>query len=137
MADNDHDVTAYVHEIATALGAPWHVTPVRISGTVATLVGPEGVWASVSSKRAGNSERVVFEGWLPDELTAHQPHGSSRPITRASLTRKPASVAKSLHSRFLPPLVDLARRARDLRSPCPSRRTAGHTGRRAVDSHRC
>lgn len=113
MADNNPEVTAYVREIATALGVPWQATSARISGTVATLVGPEGVWASVSSERANGSERIVFEGWLPDKLTAHQPHGSSRPITRASLTRKPASVAKSLHSRFLPALIDLARRARE------------------------
>lgn len=114
MADNNCDVTAYVHEIATALGTPWQATSARISGTVATLVGPEGVWASVSSERANGSERIVFEGWLPDKLTAHQPQGSSRPITRASLTRKPASVAKSLHSRFLPQLLDLTRRAREI-----------------------
>jgi hypothetical protein len=68
-----NDLMPYLHEVAAALGEPWHaVTPCCV-GEDAALIGPDGGWISVTVSSSAAGDRLVLEAWLDSELSPHQP----------------------------------------------------------------
>lgn len=107
-------LTEYLHDVADVLGPPWRISPPLSTGETAALLGPEGGSVAISLEQRTGGERLVFETWLSSDLTAHQPHGTVRPVVTVARARPPQDVGNDLRRRLLPKVIRFFDDARDL-----------------------
>ena len=83
MPDASPDMHGYATQIAAALGTPWRCATIEEaadSAADAVLISPgQGRISLTLNTWHRPIPRVIAEGWLPRDLTEHQPAGARRP----------------------------------------------------------